>query len=248
MEAGAGAGAGASGWSCPGPGQSAPPSPHQCLSFLFSISPPPRPPRPLPLPLLPTLTSEVFLLPPSCPQPGPGLHLSRLGLPHTGRILLGSPCPEPSQSRLSSLILLPALGSLQILHPLAPLKLLSAGRGWGARSLGRDGGEGRGSGPRDPRQPSPAPLPTFPLGALPHPFSLFTGSHPLPFLSILPPCPLWAKETHTLSACARERSLEQRLQRRMGRAGRGPQRPSLRGSLGRGVAVPGRVSQVLPPE
>ena len=193
---GAGAGAGASGWSCPGPGQSAPPSPHQCLSFLFSISPPPRPPRPLPPPLLPTLTSEVFLLPPSCPQPGPGLHLSRLGLPHTGRILLGSPCPEPSQSRLSSLIPRPALGSLQILHPLAPLKLLSAGRGWGGRSLGRDGGEGRGSGPRDPRQPSPAPLPTFPLGALPHPFSLFTGSYPLPFLSILPLFPSGLKR-HT---------------------------------------------------
>ena len=143
------------------------PAPSSCRARLPSAGsslsqhrPPPQGPHPPAAARAPGSLSPIS-------QPGPGLHLSRLGLPHTGRILLGSPCPEPSQSRLSSLMPRPALG-----------------------------GEGRGSGPRDPRQPSPAPLPTFPLGALPHPFSLFTGSYPLPFLSILPLFPSGLKR-HT---------------------------------------------------
>lgn len=88
MEAGAGAGAGASGWSCPGPGQSAPPSPSPLRSPSFSISPPPRPPRPLPS-ATPHLDGRSLpsSLPPA-PHPGPVSIFSRLGLPHTGRILL----------------------------------------------------------------------------------------------------------------------------------------------------------------
>lgn len=199
--AGAGAGAGAAGWSCPGSGQSRPPL----------TSPPPL----LPLLHLSSLQTPSSSLPPSLScshlpvpssslhparHPRPGLHLSGLGLLHTGRIL---PWPSLAPNPLHPVC--PALGAPDP-APTPARRLRAQGEGGVDEVQGENGGEGRGGErlwPRTPLSHARPPITPFPLHAPPHPFNLiFPGScprfHPCPS----PPCPLLAKETHTLPVCA----------------------------------------------
>lgn len=125
--------------------------------------------------------SVLSLPPPSCPQPGLRLHLSGLALPHTGRIIPGSPSPEPTPSGLSSLTVLFALGAPDP-APARTLKASERGAEWGGRSPVRAGMDGSGPSP-DPlpaRVPSPLPLP-------PHPLSLFSLLAPALFHPCLSP-------------------------------------------------------------
>lgn len=183
--------------------RSEPPLPH-----LFTAAPSSSPSLSAPDPTSSYLRRfppcSLCLLPPSTPQPGPGLHFSGLGSAHAGCILPGPPSPEPPSSRLSSLMVLPALGAPNTAPPSAP-KASERGAGVERR---------RSSETRQESASAPAqnPFPNvsyhlFPFHAPPHPFSLFfAGSWPLFHPCPSPPCPLWAEEIHSLSVYARERA------------------------------------------
>lgn len=228
----------------PGP-RSEPPLPH-LSSATPSSSLSLLPPDPLTLPPQPSLRCSHLSVPSSslhpAPHPGPGLHLSGLGLPHTGRIL---PRRSFAPNRLYPVC--PALGAPDP-APTPARRLQVQGEVGVDEVQGENGQERSGSGPEPLAiRPSTRRITSFPFHAPPHPFSLiFPGPCPRFHPCGSPPCPLPAKETHTLSLHAGKGAWSRGCCEGWAAQGGSPQAP-LEGRLREESRSLGRVSQALPP-
>lgn len=196
MEAGAGAGAGAAGWSCPGQRHPSLTSPLPLLPLLY-LSFLQTPTSSLP-PLLPPFPPKSFSLHPA-PRPGPVSIFPGWVFcyrPHPP----GSSFPEPPPSRLSSLVVLPALGApAPSPAPKASERGARVGR---ARSR-----EGRGAAlaQTPSHSATPPPITCLPFHAALHPFSrVFTAPVPSPILALLLLSPLSSRATHPFCLCKGE--------------------------------------------
>lgn len=225
----------------PGP-RSEPPLPHLSTATPSSSSSL-LPPDPLVLP--PSLRRSHLSVPSSslhpAPHPGPGLHLSRLGLPHTGRIL---PWPSLAPNPLHPVC--PALGAPDP-APTPARRLRAQGEGGVDEVQGENGGEGSGSGP-EPLATRPL-LPESPLSPATH-LTLSASSSLAPALAsilarLLPVPSRLKRHTPFLSVLGEEPGAGDAEELGQHRAG-SPQ-AQLEGRLREEGRSLGRVSQALPP-